>query len=84
MHIGATSFLLSLPEAERQGIRIAGFDSMAYSPLLGFCTVAVEQRIAELGAEAARLVMDRIRKKNKAFPEIVRLPTRLVMNENER
>jgi LacI family transcriptional regulator len=84
MHIGATSFLLSLPEAERRGIRIAGFDSMAYSPLLGFCTLAVEQRIAELGGEAARLIMDRIGKRDKPFPEIVRLPTRLVVTENER
>ncbi len=56
----------------------ATFDEMFYASLLPFCRYGVAQPMAEMGKVAAGLLLDRINGKDRAFPEIIRLETRLV------
>jgi LacI family transcriptional regulator len=62
----------------RGGVVFAAFDEMHYSPLLRFCRYAVAQPIAEMGAAAARLVLERIEGRRRGEPVVQRLPTKLI------
>ncbi|MEI6874378.1 MAG: LacI family DNA-binding transcriptional regulator [Spirochaetota bacterium] len=77
-HIGATNYLLTAGRAFQDGIAFAAFDEMPYSPLLRFCRFAVEQPIAALASEAARLILARVGGETSAKPRVIRLPTRLI------
>jgi LacI family transcriptional regulator len=77
-HIGATDYLLSRGRRYSGGIVFAAFDEMHYSPLLQFCRYAVAQPIAEMGAAAARLVLERINGTRRGEPVVQRLATKLI------
>ncbi len=85
-HIGATDYLLSrggragsgVEPRPRGGVVFAAFDEMHYSPLLQFCRYAVAQPIAEMGAAAARLVLERIEGRRRGEPVVQRLSTKLI------
>ena len=77
-HIGATDYLLSHGGESSSKIVFAAFDEMHYSPLLQFCRYAVAQPIAEMGAAAARLVMERIEGRRRGEPVVQRLSTKLI------
>ncbi|HUX39953.1 MAG TPA: LacI family DNA-binding transcriptional regulator [Rectinemataceae bacterium] len=79
-HVGATSWLLTHGGRLADRVAFAAFDEMPYSPLLRFCRVSVEQPIADMGREAARLVLDRVAGRAEPKPLIVRLPTKLIMH----
>jgi LacI family transcriptional regulator len=77
-HIGATEYLLSEGGPATEGIVFAAFDEMPYSPLLQFCRYSVAQPIAEMGAAAARLVIERIVGRRCGEPETLRFATKLI------
>ena len=89
-HIGATDFMLSRgrdgagEDAGPGGPVFAAFDEMPYSSFLPFCRYAVAQPIAEMGAAAARLVIDRITGKRTGAPSVLRLPTRVIRHRDVR
>jgi LacI family transcriptional regulator len=83
VHLGMERRLLE--ERERSSIAadrfsIASFDETPYSPFLPACRFAVAQPAAEMGAAAARLVLERVASGPAAdgAPRIIRLPTKLV------
>ncbi len=77
-HIGATDYLLSRGAGDARRTVFAAFDEMHYSPLLQFCRYSVAQPIAEMGAVAARLVLERINGTRRGGPVVQRLATRLI------
>jgi LacI family transcriptional regulator len=77
-HIGATDYLLSRGKEYSNGVVFAAFDEMPYSPLLQFCRYSVEQPIAEIGAVAARMVIERITGTRRGGPLVQRLATKLI------
>lgn len=63
---------------------IASFDETPYSPFLPACRYGVAQPAAEMGAAAARLILERIaRPAAPGEPRILRLPTTLVRHGGE-
>ncbi len=79
-HVGATSWLLTEGRRFADRVAFAAFDEMPYSPLLRFCRVSVEQPIADMGREAARLVLERVAGRAGPKPRVLRLPTKLIMH----
>jgi LacI family transcriptional regulator len=88
MHIGAAKFL-----AERRGgdgpegaARIAHFDDMEITSLLGFSSLTIRQPMEDIGREAASLLLERIDETGigvrsssaDTSPRIIRLATRLI------
>ncbi len=78
MHIGATTYVMSQTDYRQSKVIFASFDEMFYASLLPFCRYGVAQPMAEMGKVAAHLLLDRINGKERAFPEIIRLETRLI------
>ena len=78
MHIGATNYMMSRFDSRESKVVFSSFDEMFYASLLPFCRYGVAQPMAEIGKVAANLILDRINGKPRAFPEIIRLETRLV------
>jgi len=77
-HVGATNYLMTEGRAYRDRVVLAAFDEMPYSPLLQCCRYSVSQPIAEMGALAARMLLDRIEGSRQGEPEVVRLKTTLI------
>jgi len=77
MHVGATKYLMEHPP-EGQQVHIASFDDMTLSSILGFSDLTIAQPMKEIGSEAARLLLARLRGEEIPFPRISRLETRLV------
>jgi len=81
-HVGATNYLMAEGREWRAKISFAAFDEMPFSPLLTFCRYAVQQPIADMAAQAVRLVLARISGAGGgaagAPPEVIRLKTRLI------
>lgn len=77
-HVGATNYLMTEGRAHRDRIVFAAFDEMPYSPLLQFCRYSVSQPIADMGALAARTILERIGGTREGPPEAVRLRTTLI------
>ena len=78
MHIGATNYMMSRGDFRETPVVFASFDEMFYAPLLPFCRYGVAQPMEEMGKVAANLLLDRINGRERAFPEIIRLETRLI------
>jgi LacI family transcriptional regulator len=79
VHVGATNYLVSEEAPERSaGVVFAAFDETPYAPLLRFCRYSLSQPVAELGAQAARILLARIGGDQAAFPETVRLSASLI------
>jgi LacI family transcriptional regulator len=76
-HIGATHYLLSNGRP-KESLVFASFDETQYSSLLPFCRYAVAQPIAQLGAAAAHLVIERTTGARTGPPVIRRLTTQLI------
>jgi LacI family transcriptional regulator len=77
-HVGATNYLMTAGRAHRDRIVFASFDELPFSPLLQFCRYSVSQPIADMGVQAARLLLDRIKGTKRPYPEVMRLATRLI------
>lgn len=76
-HVGATNYLMTEGRERRDGIVFASFDEMPYSPLLQLCRWSVSQPIAEMGRQAARILLARMRGEGGS-PELLRLGTTLL------
>jgi len=70
MRIGAEKYLLEHKSA--RDIRIAAFDESAISPLFTHTWVTVRQPLSKIGAQAARLLLRRIKNDNLPFPQVYR------------
>ena len=79
-HLGATNYLISEGSPRAQRMTFAAFDEMPYSPLLRYCRYAVQQPIAEMGAAAANLIIDRIEGRGPDGPQTLRFRTRLIQH----
>jgi LacI family transcriptional regulator len=77
-HVGATNYLMTEGAAFRDKVVFAAFDEMPYAPLLQFCRYSVSQPMAEMGVQAARMVLDRIEGRREGEPEVLRLKTTLI------
>jgi len=77
-HVGATNYLMTEGRAYRDRVVFAAFDELPYSPLLQFCRYSVSQPIGEMGAMAARMILDRVQGRSSGGPRIVRLGTTLI------
>ncbi len=77
MHIGATKFLNTQLNMSKAPV-IASFDDMDLSPLLSFASYTVAQPMLQMGAEAAKLLLDRINNRNSRQNKTVILPTEIV------
>jgi LacI family transcriptional regulator len=78
LHVGATKYLLNNREKTSSSIRIAGFDDMALSSILGFSSVTVSQPMREMGQKAAEMLLRRIKSSDDAPKQLIRLKTTLV------
>jgi len=82
VHVGVTNYLVSEEAPERSSrVRLAAFDESPYSPLLRFCRFSLSQPVAEIGAQAARILLARIAGDQASFPERLRLPTSLIRHD---
>lgn len=81
MHVGATKYLIEQGNSLKCPVVIASFDDMELSSILGFCKVRVGQPMTEIGNKAAQLLLARINREESAFPQILRLKTRLIVEE---
>lgn len=82
-HLGAANCLVEAHEEARRRTVFAAFDEMPYAPLMRNCRYSVSQPVAEMGREAARLIMARIDGVSPGRPEIVRMPIRLIRHPAE-
>jgi len=84
LHVGATKYLTSHGYSNRsdppeEPVRIASFDDMTLSPILGFSDLTVSQPMKEMGREAARLLIARISGKDDTRENTIRrLETELI------
>jgi len=78
LHVGATKYLIENKSSCPDNIRIAGFDDMALSSILGFSSVTVSQPMRKMGQKAADMLQSRIKTGKSAPIEIVRLKTTLI------
>lgn len=78
MHVGATKYLMQNRELLKQSVEIASFDDMDLSSILGFSRLRVKQPMTDIGSKAAELLLNRINKEESAFPQVIRLKTKLV------
>ena len=62
---------------------VASFDETPYSPFMPACRYAVAQPAAEMGAAAARLILERIGRTGTQTepPKVIRLPTTLIRHQ---
>ena len=78
LHVGAAKYLFQNRDSRSGRIRIAGFDDMALSSILGFSSVTVSQPMREMGMTAAKLLRGRIDGTDSSPPRLIRLKTRLI------
>lgn len=78
MHLGAAEYLTEAATEIPDDLRIIAFDSMAGSALFPRSALLLAQPMDEIGREAARLLLSRIRGEGLSFPTIRRLPVTLV------
>jgi len=82
VHVGATNYLVTEESPERSAkVVFAAFDETPYSPLLRFCRYSLSQPVAEMGAQAARILLARIAGDLDSFPETQRLPAVLIRHD---
>ncbi len=60
LQVGATKFLIENNNRVQPGIRIAGFDDMSLSSILGFSSITVSQPMHSMGEKAAEMLLERI------------------------
>jgi len=82
MHVGATKYLIQNMKNTKYSISIASFDDMDVSSILGFCEVRVKQPMLEMGSRAVQLLLKRINHEELSFPQIIRLKTALIVNDD--
>lgn len=80
LHVGATKYLIENSDIISKDIRIAGFDDMALSSILGFSSVTVSQPMREMGKAAAELLLQRIENSSPSSFRQIRLNTNLVIH----
>ena len=81
VHVGATNYLVTEEgEGRSAGVAFAAFDEMPYSPLLRFCRYSLSQPVAEMGALAARTLLERIAGDDSP-PRTTRLPAILIEHD---
>lgn len=78
MYVGAVKYLIRNKDNMKQPVYLASFDDMAFSEVNGLPSLNIAQPIQEIGMEAARLLLSRIRGEELPYPQIRRLKTRLV------
>ena len=85
MHIGAAKYLAEVQDGGRErSARIAHFDDMEITSLLGFSSLTIRQPMEEIGLSAAGLLIERIETPEcggaaaSAETNIIRLATRLI------
>jgi len=71
MHVGATQYLIEQSKISDAVVEVASFDDMQLSAFLGFACITVAQPVIEIGRIAARMLLDRIDKKNNSREYIV-------------
>lgn len=75
MHIGAARFLLEQKE-KHEGLHILSFDDMPLAAFFPYSGIIVAQPMEEIGREASRLLLSRIRGEQRERT-VLRLPTTL-------
>ncbi len=81
LHLGVTSHLIEhIPEKQQHEYVIASFDFLSYSPLLSFCHYAMRQPQELIGTEVVRLLMKRLKAKEKgAYEKVIITPEMKVL-----
>ncbi len=82
MTMGFLAALKELGIACPQEVSLVGFDDFEWSPYLGPPLTMVRQPASELGAEAAQMVLDRLRHPADGETHKVQLLTQLVVRES--
>ncbi len=78
----------ALEEVRRRGLRVGedvglvGFDDSAWAPLLDPAITVVAQQPYQVGAQAARMLVERLSGENDIPPRFVVLPTNLVVRDS--
>ena len=80
LQVGATKFLMENRIGAAADIRIAGFDDMSLSSILGFSSITVSQPMLEMGHNAAEMLISRIQTGSSAPPRLLRLKTNIVQH----
>jgi LacI family transcriptional regulator len=81
MQLGAAKYLIEQKGNLHNQVSIASFDDMELSSLLGLCKIRIAQPMMDIGSRAAGMLLKRINGEGREFSEIVRLKTRLVIEE---
>ncbi len=83
LHLGVTSHLIEhLPEDQMGEYVLASFDYLSYSPLLSFCHYAMRQPQELIGTEVVRLLLKRMRSKERGNYEKVIIEPELKVLKN--
>ena len=78
LQVGAAKYLIENYSSSLPEIRIAGFDDMMLSSILGFSSVTIAQPMLEMGQKSAKMLIERIKSIETSPFELVRLKTNLV------
>lgn len=81
MHIGAVRYVVEHRDKLTPDLFLASFDDMELSSVTGIPSLTIAQPVAQIGEEAARLLLDRLTGKETGKPRIKRLSTQLVFHE---
>ena len=78
LQVGATKYLIENRSSVTEDVRIAGFDDMSLSSILGFSKITVSQPMLEMGHKAAETLISRINDDQNGPKKIIRLKTELI------
>lgn len=78
MNLGAMRYFVETSGRSSAAAKLASFDDMELSSVLGLSGVRIRQPVREIGSRAAKLLLERIQGDPPPHPQIVRLKTTLV------
>jgi len=82
MHIGAARYVEENNELLKEKLTITGFDDMGFiNDVFRNSVLFVQQPMSDIGEKAAQLLMSRINGEEIAYPQVIRLKTKLVDKE---
>lgn len=84
MHLGVVKYIMqhNISSNSVININIGSFDDMEVSSVIGLKSARVRQRMEDMGKAAASLLISRIENADLPFPQIQRLKTELILDNN--
>lgn len=82
--LGALQALRDLGKSVSSEVGIVSFDDTPWAPLVGPAVTVIDQPAYQIGAQAARMLIERIQTDGDIPPRRVELPTRLIVRQSSK